>query len=200
MFLRKPILVLAIAFVTVGGMRWCHLPTPAGVDVWAPYIAATLPQHAFGDFDGDGRPDLARIQDLAGRPQISVSLSGSSTDVRLEASVSVLIDGDVDHDGDLDLVGATASGDVFIWLNDGHGRFTRQEPSRSHGVAGEAAMVDVEWSSPAAIGTTAPLVVAPSRSETAVIHAQIRRPTAPLSFDRHFLGPQSLRAPPIPAA
>src|SRR5262249_47458263 len=35
---------------------------------------------------------------------------------------------DFDHDGDTDLVGSSATGQLIVWLNDGHGRFSLLAP------------------------------------------------------------------------
>lgn len=179
---------------------WLGARTRAESGTFAPYVAPALPQGVSGDFDGDGRADIARIQDLDGLKHISVRLSGSADDVRLDAAVAILIDRDVDQDGDLDLVAATAAGDVVIWLNDGRGRFTRQLPSRSRSVGDEPASFDTQSNSQTAIGVT-PLFVPPrDESETAVVVAQLHPPTAPLRFDRHRLVPPGLRAPPTRSA
>ncbi len=96
----------------------------------APFVPSRPPQLALGDFDGDGRLDEAGIHTrIDGRTDVSLRLSSSAAVVQLDAPVAALADGDVDHDGDLDLIAATASGDVVIWLNDGHGRFMRQPAS-----------------------------------------------------------------------
>src|SRR5262249_32646561 len=92
------ILIAASALIASGG--------PGGSER---RVAAAPPQGVLGDFDGDGRLDVARIQNLDGPPHVSVRLSGSIADVRLDAAIAVLIDNDIDDDGDLDLVAATAS-------------------------------------------------------------------------------------------
>ncbi|HJZ76179.1 MAG TPA: FG-GAP-like repeat-containing protein [Vicinamibacterales bacterium] len=161
-----------------------------------PYVAAAPPQGVLGDFDGDGRLDVARIQNLDGPPHVSVRLSGSIADVRLDAAIAVLIDNDIDDDGDLDLVAATASGDIVIWLNDGHGRFTRQTPARAPTVGGESASFDSGSSLPTAIGVAAPVVSLQQRSQPLALVACAGPPTAPLDFDRDRLLPPGLRAPP----
>lgn len=63
------------------------------------------------DFDGDRRPDIVRL------------------DVTRHA---LLLPVDLDHDADLDLVLHEAFTDrpLAIWLNDGHGRFTRDASPR----------------------------------------------------------------------
>lgn len=82
-----------------------------------------------GDFDGDGRPDVA----LAGYGGAFVYLNGPSgkwKKIVLGGSSTIydLETGDLDLDGDLDLLAAviTRSADaaVIIWTNDGDGTFT----------------------------------------------------------------------------
>jgi VCBS repeat protein len=193
---RRRYLVLPLALLAAAALYRSGVAATERGRTFAPYIASSLPQHASGDFDGDGRADVARIQDPDGQPHISVLLSGSSAAVRLDGSVAVLIGGDVDHDGDLDLVAATATGDVLIWLNDGHGRFTLQEPFHSHTFSSEPAAVQTEPDTPTATGVTASFTAARNRAETPVVVAQIRPPTGPLGFDPRCPVPQSLRAPP----
>ena len=93
---------------------------------FTPFVQQALPQGAPGDFDGDGRPDVALIQDGTAGPRVAVRLSGSAGAVMLDAEVVGVIAADIDHDGDVDLVTAAPSGQVVNWLNDGRGRFTRQ--------------------------------------------------------------------------
>jgi hypothetical protein len=140
---------------------------------------------------------VARIQDGDDGPgHISIRLSGSSATVRLDAIVGALIDEDVDHDGDLDLVAATASGDVLIWLNDGHGRFTRQEPTRPQGFTTESVIGNPESNEPVAVSLRASFIAPGKGEETAVVVIHARPPTAPRVFNLSFLLLQALRAPP----
>ena len=200
MSLRKARAAVTLVAIAAACGLWCGLLTRAETGAFAPFVVQSLPQRASGDFDGDGRVDNAQIQDFGGLKHVSVRLSGSSDDVRLDTAVAVLIDEDVDHDGDLDLVAATAAGDVVIWLNDGHGRFTREVPSQSRSVGNESPSLQTEANMPSAIGIAPPFVPGPERSETAVVVVQIRRPTEPLRFDRHRLLPPGLRAPPTRSA
>jgi hypothetical protein len=185
-----------VAFLLIIATTGLSLRAIRNDRAFSPYTTPPLPQHASGDFDGDGRPDLARILD-EGTPQISIQLSGSASSIELDASVAVLVGGDVDDDGDLDLIATTSSNDVFIWLNDGHGRFTREEPSRRHGFSGEFALADPSTSAPTAIGLAAPVTDSPKRREARIGATRIRPPTAPLDWGRPSLHPQSLRAPPF---
>jgi hypothetical protein len=163
---------------------------------FVPYVERSFSQNALGDFDGDGRSDVARIQPRDGTGGISVQLSASSMDVHLDGAVAVLIDDDVDHDGDLDLVAATSDGHVLIWLNDGHGQFTPQAPARSTGSVTAAASISAASPLLIAAGQISPALPSPSRSRSAVVATRIRPPTAVgMSFRRHVVPP--LRAPPL---
>ncbi len=191
---RNPGLVL-LALAAIGGVGLGVAGITARA-AFVPYVAAPLPQNASGDFDGDGRIDVASIHSRAGEPGISVQLSGSDAAIRLDASVAVLIDGDIDNDGDLDLVAATSTGDIVIWLNDGHGRFTRQEPSPSRGIAAESTSIDAGARSPAAACCAAPFAVRSDRTASSSVVTRIRPPTASASFDRGRFAAPALRAPP----
>jgi len=161
------------------------------------FVAPPLPQHAIGDFDGDGQLDVANISARSsGRQDISIALSGSAGDIRLDASVSALIEGDFDHDGDLDLLATTPSGQVLIWVNDGHGRFTRQEPSQRRTIAGEPVLASAGDPSVSVVAVDGWVLEAPVRAHRAVVARAIRPPTSIsiVSRDRQLV-PQ-FRAPP----
>jgi hypothetical protein len=166
------------------------------LDTFTPFVPQEPPQRAQGDFDGDGRVDTALIQDGAGDRHISVQLSGSSSAVHLEASVTGVIEGDIDHDGDLDIVAATPSGDLLIWLNDGHGRFTRQAASRTPGLFSDPVLVQADWPESMALNVRALLLPSPARGETAALVTPVRAPVARVARDLRCPILPALRAPP----
>ena len=101
------------------------------------------PSFAIADFDGDQRLDLASIESsqtgatstsysiqlhLTGSGRRAVQLIGPSGGLAIEAR-------DVNGDSAVDLVVTTAwlRQPVAILLNDGHGRFSRAEPSQFSG-------------------------------------------------------------------
>ncbi len=172
---------------------WSGPKAPTG---YTPFVPQAPPQRALGDFDGDGRLDSAVIHDRAGDRRISVQLSGSSSAIHLEAAVSALIEGDVDRDGDLDLVAATPNGDVLIWLNDGHGRFTLQAASNAGDVSGEPRITQAAWPESIATGVRAPLPPPPFSTETAVIVTQVRPRNLDIPADDRCPILPALRAPP----
>ena len=154
------------------------------------------PQRASGDFDGDGRVDSALIQEDAGDRRIAVRLSGSPAVIRLEASVAGVIESDVDRDGDLDLVAATSSGEVMIWLNDGHGRFTRQAPSKPRGVSGAPVVVQHAWPDAVAVGARPPVLPVSRPVDRILAVAPARAATIQVRHVARSLIPPALRAPP----
>jgi hypothetical protein len=190
---RIPRLALGVASVAtlVAGLSAWMAP-----DAFTPFVPQAPPQRALGDFDGDGRVDTALIQDGAGDRRISVQLSGSSSAVRLEATVTGVIEGDIDHDGDLDLVAATPSGDVLIWLNDGHGRFTQQLASKTLGLFSDPVLIQTVWPESMAVSIRALLLPSPAGGETAVIVALVRAQTADAARDVRCPILPALRAPP----
>jgi hypothetical protein len=190
-------LAIVVSALVALGVAATMMPTEAR-SRYTRFVAQPLPQHAIGDFDGDGRPDIANISARSsGRQDISIALSGSTDDVRLDASVSALIEGDFDHDGDLDLLATTPSGDVLVWVNDGHGRFTRQEPSPRRAITGEPVLASTADPSVTVVAAAGWVLEAPIRAHRAVVARAIRPPTAisVVSPDRQLV--PALRAPPV---
>jgi hypothetical protein len=166
-------------------------------DGFTPYTANTPPKWAQGDFDGDGRVDTALIQERDGRAFISIQLSGSSSPIDLEGAVAGVVQGDVDRDGDLDLVAATPSGDLLIWINDGRGRFTRRLATSTLGVSSEPVVVQTTWHETPAISVGAPTPLSAWLGETAPVVAGIRASTAQRANGVHSSVPPPLRGPPV---
>jgi hypothetical protein len=186
---------LALGLLMLASM--CGLVASSSPSGFSPFTPHALPQRAQGDFDGDGRQDLALVQEGADGLHVSVRLSGSSDALTLEASVVGLIAADIDHDGDLDLVAVAPTGQVIAWLNDGRGRFTAQEASHSDDLSPETVIADPLQDEPVALGVPAPLVEPRTGNGTAVGIALIRPPAVPLAFDLSFLSFLRLRAPPL---
>ena len=162
-----------------------------------PFVPQPLPQSAQGDFDGDGRSDVAFVLDRTDSGRLSVRLSGSSDAIDLGATVTGVIESDIDQDGDLDLVAVTPSSDVLVWINDGRGHFTRRQTSPTPGLCDQPVMGDPVFLRPFALGMPAPVVAPGNRTDAAVVVAHVRPPTSPESFDFACLLLPSLRAPPV---
>jgi hypothetical protein len=167
-------------------------------DVFSPFVPQPLPQRALSDFDGDGRPDVALIQDDGHGRHVQVRLSGLPGVVSLETTVVSVIAADVDHDGDVDLIAAAPSGEVVTWLNDGRGRFTLQAALHPTGLSPATSLLGSTGDELMALVVTSALVAPTTRAETAVVSTHIRPPTSPRAFQLGFLLLPSLRAPPFP--
>ena len=163
---------------------------------FASCLEQTPPQRAQGDFDGDGRVDTAQIEQRAGAGRISIRLSGSSAPVDLEPSVIGVVQGDVDHDGDLDLVAATSAGDLLVWINDGHGRFTRQPASPTRGVSGEPAAAETASHSLLVVSVRTSALPSPAQHEIGLAVAPLRSSPSRSVDDVPDVALPPLRAPP----
>jgi len=157
---------------------------------------AALPHYATGDFDGDGRADFAGIQDPNGASRLVVSLSSSASRVDMNVTASSIVQGDIDADGDLDLIAATPAGDLLVFINDGHGHFARHEPAPHRTLSSESSIDDAPMSVFAGVGATSPFVSPDVRHLRRAIASRIRPPTSRVVHPLAFLSFVSLRAPP----
>ena len=189
--------IFALTFFCAAWAMWLEPGSARSSVAFTTDGAAALPQQATGDFDGDGRPDVAGIEDEdLGPAQVSVQLSGSATVIHLDETVTAIVASDLDQDGDLDLVASTSSGQMVIWINDGRGGFTRQEAARVPSLAGEPVLVSTASTRPAALAAGAFALAFDNRAATPVVVAQIRPPTDHFSFDLRDVLLSTPRAPP----
>jgi hypothetical protein len=167
------------------------------------------------DFDGDLRPDLAAIQ--TGRSgvsgtdyQIQLQLSAAGRQTILLAAPAgglQIAARDVNGDHALDLVVTTTwlSEPVAIFLNDGHGRFSRVDLGEYPGAFREP---KTSWGSSTELGPE--VVGVPPQSRTVVYRATARLPHVGShvavillsQIDHHLnssLGSHAGRAPPSQA-
>jgi VCBS repeat protein len=187
-------------------VRWLSIvfAIAAGLAVWPrhtgfiPLVPQPLPQQVTVDFNGDGRSDFALIRTTPDSSYVTIGLTGSNDGVILNTRVVGLTALDIDHDGDIDLVAVTPSGQLIIWLNDGRGRFVPQEASHTDRMSATTTFRDTMAGGTIAFGTVAPLVAAQSRHYNAQASAQIRR-SVPTDFDVTATSLPSLRGPPSAA-
>jgi hypothetical protein len=196
MFTLRRISHLTLAVPLLAGAMWAAARHASGT--FTPLVPVTLPQRAAADFDADGRPDLAVIQEGRGGSQVSVILSGSPHAVTFEIDAVSVAASDIDHDGDTDLVVLEPSNQVVIWLNDGRGHFTEEEPLPSSSLSPATTMAGTWPDEPVLLGPTAPQVVRPPRrNETAVLGTAARPTKVSPAAALRFLALPSLRAPPL---
>jgi hypothetical protein len=92
----------------------------------APFLSL---RPVFSDFDGDHGVDQARLYSHGSHKQIHVHLKSSAKTLSFDSGMSdpgSLLSGDIDRDGDADLIWMSQSGSpvVIFWMGDGHGNFT----------------------------------------------------------------------------
>ncbi|MGH9493727.1 MAG: FG-GAP repeat domain-containing protein, partial [Candidatus Sulfotelmatobacter sp.] len=87
---------------------------------------------AYGDFNGDGRIDLAVADFTGGSVSILLGTGDGNfqptVDYPVSRNVAAIVTGDFNHDGNLDLAVATESNllnNVYVFLGQGNGNFTQ---------------------------------------------------------------------------
>jgi hypothetical protein len=187
---------LSLGILLLANARWTTTAWASGA--FTPFVSEMPPQRAVADFDGDGRPDVAFIQEAQGRTRLWISILGSSGAVRLEVNAVSVAASDVDHDGDADLVVAMPSNQVEIWLNDGHGHFTEEPPQPSSSLSPVTTVGSTGHDEPAPPTPSTPQLVDPrGRREAVVVGARVPPPTASSTVAAICLAHPSLRAPPL---
>jgi hypothetical protein len=169
------------------------------------------PQLAISDFDGDLRPDLASVQTGATASgstdywiQLQLSASGRQS-IRLVAPAGgLLIEArDVNGDHAVDLILSTSFREpVAVFLNDGHGSFSRVTPSAFPGAFNKPLTSWVSASDQAMDTAAVPAQLRPGICRTAKALANIQSKADSISGLRtgftldSFLVSQAGRAPP----
>jgi hypothetical protein len=147
-----------------------------------PAAAGLAASIAVGDFDADGRPDVATADRVGGFGdtafEMRVELSGGRAEtMRFRSSEPILAVTavDIDHDNDLDLVFTEAVGRqiVSVWLNDGAGHFAAG--GRDNLPSTLVAMASLVIPSPLSSG----LVATSTRTVDAIISSSQARAPAP---------------------
>ena len=143
----RSLLPLFLVTGTIAGGLACAAPpgaatgASAGADLPKPSATSAGPglQFALADFDGDHRPDLVGVQAGQGNVartnywiQLQLSAAGRQTISLVAPSGGLQIaarDVNGDRIPDLTLTTTWLGQPVAIFINDGHGTFTRAEPS-----------------------------------------------------------------------
>ncbi len=105
---------------------------------------------ALGDVDGNGAPDAMLGNQLLAPTLLLNDGHGTSWSASehafpsLRAEPTLVVAGDVDGDGDLDLFDGVYDGENALWLGDGEGRFVEGDFPRDRNDVGDAAFVDVD--------------------------------------------------------
>ncbi len=102
---------------------------------------------ALADLTGDGRLDLVAAShgpNLIWRGSVSASFNALAGDLGEGASSAVAV-GDVDGDGDIDILFANANNEANqLWLNEGSGTFINSERNVGFGDSTDAAFADLD--------------------------------------------------------
>jgi hypothetical protein len=135
---------------------------------------------------------------LASSRQVPATLAASLP--HAPAPLASVVVADIDRDGDADVVATDGALHLFVWINDGTGRYTQQEPATGARCAG-AERPNVGGDAPLADPLAAsdpPTIDAP-----AVVHAEALMASGAVarrSADGHRSSPQTaraLRGPPV---
>jgi hypothetical protein len=114
-------------------------------------------------------------------------------------AVSLVAD-DIDHDGDIDLVALTPSNRIVVWINDGHGHFTEDEPRPSNGLLLSTTIRDESPDEPVAHSRILTQLVTPNdRRESDVVVTSARPPNSCCCTRLDLLPDCPVRAPPLPS-
>jgi hypothetical protein len=158
------------------------------------------PHRALADFDRDGIPDTAVIETDDRSSYVLIPLSGSRVITRIDGPVTGIVEDDIDHDGDADLLGATASGDLVVWLNDGRGRFTREQATHTRHVSRNPTLASAFHDAASVVLTKSPSITRPLRTFAITVSARDELPATRRRADTSDVFNPYLRAPPSAAS
>jgi len=123
---------LRLSLITLLLIPWWHAiavfaTSPESPNVPSPFLIGTEP--VLSDFDSDNRLDQATLSSEGSLKRIHIAFGKSAwSSLTFDSAVAEpggLFSGDIDDDGDIDLVWiAESSGKSVTWLGDGHGNFS----------------------------------------------------------------------------
>jgi hypothetical protein len=212
----RSLLHLFLVSCTIAGALACTASAGASADADVPRPSTTSAgpglQFAVADFDGDHRPDLVGVQTGQGNVartkywiQLQLSAAGRQTISLVGPAGGLRIavrDVNGDQIPDLILTTSWLGQPVAIFINDGHGTFTRAEPSAFPEAFRES---QTRWNSSAdrtaeAVGVPPPsrvgVCIAVARWQHAGSKAGATSPSRREFFPSPFLISQLGRAPP----
>jgi hypothetical protein len=218
-FVRGLLPLFLLTWLIAGALACTVAPSwatgaAAGAHAVRPSTTSVGPglQFAVADFDGDHRPDLVGVQTGQGNAartkywiQLQLSAAGQQTISLMAPSGGLQIAArDVNGDQIPDLILTTTwlGQPVAIFINDGHGTFTRAEPSAFPDAFRESR---IRWNSSTDRATDAVGVPPPSRAAVCIAverfpHAGLKAGAASPSHQEFsaspFLISQLGRAPP----
>jgi hypothetical protein len=106
------------------------------------YSASHIYALAAGDFNGDGKLDLAVLDSAGVEVLLGVGDGTFTTPETIGSGGNQIVVGDVNGDGNLDIVAPSGSGTVEVWLGNGNGTFQAAKSSTT-GSASYIAVSDI---------------------------------------------------------
>jgi hypothetical protein len=206
--LKNLLLVALVALWMPGDPLWAA-PQKAGNSVLGvSTIGRTQP--ILSDFDQDNKVDRATLSWLGHSKTISIAFGKSSwVTLSFDSQASdrgTLVSGDVDNDGDIDLVWVSSHAqELTVWLGDGQGNFSLSKSTDAYTeqiltllkVSGEEIAAPWKASLPGLVPSSSFLVTVVSYSVPLPTRSLRLKIASPI-FDSRFSSVLKLRGPPSP--
>jgi hypothetical protein len=168
-------------------------------------FAALAARAASSDFAAASNTNDSSAAASAADAELGVhaSLPADLAETELRDGLVAVVATDIDTDGDLDIVATDRALNVYVWINDGAGHFTRRAPARSPNWGSDPAGSTIDDRAPAIelfTQNTRPSVGTPALSQTAaLVHSvePLESATGSMATASRSVGPP--RAPPASA-